>query len=264
MNISTISIIEGMAHHGKSIFCGNAEGGASFLSESSKRAFGAAFTATLPIFAGFIFLGIAYGIYMNVSGFGFFWPVLISLFVFAGSLQFVLVGLLLGPFEPFQALFITLMINARHLFYGISMLGRYSGTGFLKPYLIFGMCDETFSINCTAEIPPDVDRVRFLFFVTLLDHFYWVLGTALGGLFGTLIQFDARGLEFVMTALFVVIFIENWSKERAHYGSLLGLGLSVLSLVLFGRGNFIVPAMLLILAVLTMLQKPFQRAGAYR
>lgn len=234
------------------------------MSEGCKRAFGAAFTATLPIMAGFVFLGMAYGIYMNVSGFGFLYPVLISLIVFAGSLQFVLVGLLLGPFEPLQALFITLMLNARHLFYGLSMLERYRGTGLLKPYLIFGMCDETFSINCTVEVPAGVDRAWFFTFTTLLDHFYWVLGSALGGLFGTLVQFDAKGLEFVMTALFVVIFIENWSKERAHYGSLLGLALSALSLVLFGRGNFIVPAMLMILAVLTALQKPFQRAGAYR
>ena len=234
------------------------------MSDARRRAFGAAWSATLPIFAGFMFLGIAYGVYMNVSGFSFLYPMLMSLAIFAGSVEFVIVGLLLGPFEPLKALFITLMINARHLFYGVSMLEPYRGTGLLKPYLIFGMCDESFSINFTAEIPTGVDRAWFFFFVTLLNHFYWVLGSTLGGLFGTMIRFDTEGLEFVMTALFVVIFMDNWTKERAHYGSLLGLGLSVLSLVLFGGGNFIIPSMLMILFTLTLLRKPLQAAGAYR
>ena len=222
----------------------------------------AAFPFTIPIMAGFCFLGLAYGIYMNVSGFNFLYPMLMSLTVFAGSVEFVAVGLLLGQFEPLHALFLTLMINARHLFYGISMLDRYNVPGFKKIYLIFGMCDESFSINCTANIPEGVDKGWFMFFVTLLNHIYWVSGATIGGLFGSLIQFNTSGLEFVMTALFIVIFLENWMKEKSHYSSLLGLALSLASLVLFGSDNFIIPSMLMILATLALLQGQMEKAGA--
>ena len=136
-----------------------------------RNAFKAAFPYTIPIFAGFWFLGLAYGIYMNASGFSFVYPMLMSLLIFGGSLEFVAVEMLLSPFAPLQVLIMTLLIQARHLFYGISMLDKYKGMGWKKFYLIFGMCDETFSINYTAKIPPDVDRGWFMFFVTLLNHF---------------------------------------------------------------------------------------------
>ena len=141
-----------------------------------RKSFRCAFPHTIPIFAGFLFLGMTYGIYMQVSGFSFWYPCLMSLTIFAGSVEFITVNLLLGAFNPLQALALTLMINARHLFYGISMLDRYKGTGWKKPYLIFGMCDESFSINYTADIPADVDRGWFMFFVTFLNHLYWFSG----------------------------------------------------------------------------------------
>ena len=223
------------------------------------KALKSAFPYTVPIFAGFLFLGMTYGIYMNVSGFSFWYPMFMSLTIFAGSAEFVAVNLLLGPFRPFQALAMTLMLNARHLFYGISMLDKYRGTGLKKIYLIFGMCDESFSINCTAEIPEDVDRGWFMFFVTLLNHLYWFSGAALGGLFGSFIHFNTEGLDFVMTAMFVVIFMEQWMKEKHHGSALLGLGLSFLCLLAFGPGRFMVPSMIAILAALTLLQKPFEK-----
>ncbi len=226
-----------------------------------KRAFKAAFPLTIPILAGFLFLGLAYGIYMNVSGFSFFYPMLMSLTIFAGSVEFVVVGLLLGHFNPIHALLLTLMINARHLFYGLSMLDKYNIPGLKRLYLIFGMCDESFSINCTAEIPEGIDQGWFMFFVTLLNHVYWVTGATLGGLFGALIQGNTEGLDFVMTALFVVIFLEQWMKEKTHYSSLLGLGISLLCLLLFGGGGFIIPSMLLILLALSSLQTQFKKAG---
>src|SRR5699024_1742688 len=176
--------------------------------ETQLRALRAAFPYTIPIFAGFWFLGLTYGIYMNVSGFSFLYPMLMSLTIFAGSVEFITVNLLLGAFNPLQALFLTLMVNARHLFYGLSMLDKFRGLGWKKVYLIFGMCDESFSINYTAQIPPDVDRGWFMFFVSLLNHFYWFSGSTLGGVFGGLIQFNTEGLNFVMTAMFVVIFLE--------------------------------------------------------
>ena len=224
-----------------------------------KKALFAAFPNTIPILAGFLFLGMTYGIYMNVSGFSFWYPCLMSLTIFAGSVEFVAVNLLLGAFHPIQALAMTLMLNARHLFYGISMLDRFRGLGLKKIYLIFGMCDETFSINYTAEIPPDVDRGWFMFFVTLLNHLYWFAGATLGGIFGSFITFNTEGLDFVMTAMFVVIFLEQWLKEERHESSILGIGLSVLSLIAFGADGFLIPAMLSILAVLTLLRRPLEK-----
>lgn len=229
-----------------------------------KKAFIAAFPHTIPIFAGFWFLGMAYGIYMNVSGFSFLYTLIMSMFIFAGSMEFVTVSLLLGAFNPLQALLLTLMINARHLFYGISMLDKYRHTGWKKPYLIFGMCDESFSINYTARIPQGIDRSWFMFFVTFLNHIYWVSGALLGCLFGSFIHFNTQGLEFVMTAMFVVIFMEQWLNENSHLSSLIGLGISVGCLIVFGAENFIIPSMLMILGVLTLLRAPLRRREAER
>ena len=225
-------------------------------------ALSAAFPYTLPIFAGFWFLGLTYGIYMNVSGFSFWYPMLMSLTIFAGSVEFVTVNLLMGAFNPLQALVMTLMINARHLFYGLSMLDKFKGLGAKRFYLIFGMCDETFSINYTAAIPKDVDRGAFMFWVTFLNHMYWFTGSTLGGLLGSLLTFDTEGLEFVMTAMFTVIFLEQWLKDRDHTSALLGLALSALCLFAFGAEGFIIPAMLAILAALTLLRRPLERKEA--
>lgn len=222
------------------------------------KALKAAFPHTIPIFAGFWFLGLTYGIYMNVSGFSFLYPMLMSFTIFAGSAEFVAVNLLLGAFNPLQALAMTLMINARHLFYGLSMLDKYSNTGLKKLYLIFGMCDESFSINYTAKIPADVDKGLFMFFVTLLNHFYWVFGATLGGIFGSFISFNTTGLDFVMTAMFVVIFMEQWLKEKNHICSLAGLAISLICLIAFGSDNFIIPSMIMILVSLTAAKKPLE------
>ena len=213
---------------------------------------------TVPIFAGFLFLGMTYGILMHASGFSFWYPMLMSMTIYAGSVEFVAVSLLMGAFHPIQALAMTLMINARHLFYGISMLEKFRGTGWKKPYLIFGMCDESFSINYTANIPQDVDRGWFMFFVTLFNQIYWVTGATLGGLFGALIQFDTKGLEFVMTAMFVVIFLEQWMKEKRHFTAVTGLLVSLICRILFGAENFMIPAMLAILGVLTLCRKSME------
>jgi len=225
------------------------------------RALKTAFPYTIPIFAGFWFLGLAYGVYMNVSGFRFWYPLLMSLIIFGGSLEFVAVSMLLSPFAPVQTLLLTLMIQARHLFYGISMLDKFRGMGWKKVYLIFGMCDETFSINYTAEIPEDVDRGWFMFFVTLLNHFYWFSGATIGGLAGSLLNFDTTGLDFVMTAMFVVIFMEQWLKDRRHATALIGLAGAFLCRLGFGADHFMIPAMVCIVLGLTLFQKPIEKAG---
>ncbi|WP_052401138.1 AzlC family ABC transporter permease [Oceanobacillus jeddahense] len=214
-----------------------------------------AFPKTLPILAGFTFLGIAYGVYMHSLGFQPIYAILMSILIFAGSMEFVAGSLLLGAFNPLSAFLLTLMINARHLFYGISMLDKFKGTGKKKAYLIYGMCDESFVINSTARTPASINNGWFMFYVTLLNQIYWVSGATIGSLFGSMITFNTDGLEFVMTALFVVIFLDQWMKERNHISSLIGIAASVLCLIVFGTEHFIIPAMLIILIFLTLIKK---------
>lgn len=220
-----------------------------------------AFPKTLPIFAGFWFLGLSYGIYMNVSGFSFVYPMLMSLTIFGGSLELVAVAMLLSPFALVQTFIMTLMIQARHLFYGISMLEKYKDTGWKKFYLIFGMCDESFSINYSTEVPEYIDKGWFLFFVTLLNHMYWFTGLTIGGILGSLITFNTEGISFVMTAMFVVIFLDQWLKEKQHYSSLIGVLVSVICLVVFGADSFLIPTMACIVCLLTFFRKPIEKRG---
>lgn len=232
-----------------------------FLENNEKRiqkAFKFAFPKTLPIFAGFWFLGMSYGILMRVKGFSFVYPLLMSMTIFGGSLEFIAVSMLLSTFAPLQTFLVALVIQLRHLFYGVSMLEKYKGTGWKKPYLIFGMCDESFSINYSTEIPEDIDKGWFYFFVTLLNQIYWVTGATIGGLLGNLITFNTEGLSFVMTAMFVVIFLDRWLKEKQHISSVIGLGVSLLCLVIFGKNSFMIPTMICIVVMLTLFRKPIE------
>lgn len=226
-----------------------------------RRALAAAFPHTIPVLTGYAFLGVAYGIYMRVSGFPFWYPTLSSVVIFGGSLEFVLVSMLMSSFAQLQTFLMALMIQVRHLFYGIALLEKYRHLGKMRFYLIFGMTDESFSVNCSAEIPDGVDEGWFYFFVTLLDHCYWVTACTVGGLLGSLISFDTQGLDFVMTAIFVVIFLNQLMKGRKHYTALIGLLSSVGCLVLFGAESFLIPTMLTILLLLTVFRRPLERAG---
>lgn len=216
------------------------------------KAFRAAFPKTTPVMVGYLFLGAAYGILMSVNGFGVWWAMAMSIFVFAGSLQYVGVNLLVAAASPLTAFLMALMVNARHLFYGISMLGKYRDLGRGKAYLIFGLTDETFSVVCNEQIPEDISPKHFYLWVTLLDQCYWVLGTLLGAAAGSLITFNTKGLDFALTALFVVIFTEQWMSVKDHKPAAAGVLCSVLCLLLFGPDAFIIPAMLVILFVVSM------------
>ena len=220
-----------------------------------KKAFKAAFPYTIPIGIGFLFLGMSYGFMMQSKGFSVWYPFFMSMFIFAGSMEFVTANLLLSAFSPIAAFFLALMVNARHLFYGLSMLDKYKGIGWKKFYLIYGMCDESFSVNYTADIPGDVDPGWFMFFVTLLNQFYWVASATFGGVIGSLLPINTEGISFVMTAMFVVIFMDQWLKEKNHTSSLLGLGISFLCLLVFGPDSFMIPTMILIIVSLTLLRK---------
>ena len=224
-----------------------------------RKALKAAFPCTIPIMTGFIFLGAAYGIYMNASGFSFVYPLFMSMLIYGGSLEFVAVEMLLSPFAPLQVFIMALLIQARHLFYGLSMLDKFKGTGWKKFYLIYGMCDETFSVNYTADIPEDVDRGWFMFFVTLLNQFYWVASATTGGIIGSLLKINTDGISFVMTAMFVVIFMDQWLKEDQHLSSLIGLGVSLTCLLIFGADSFMIPTMITIVVLLTVLRHRLEK-----
>lgn len=227
-----------------------------------RKALKAAFPHTIPVMTGYLVLGISYGVLITSFGFPFWMPMVTSLTIFAGSMEFVLVNLLLSGFDLLQAFLMTLMINARHLFYGISMLDRYRGLGWKKFYMIFGLTDESFSVNCVTDPPEGVNRSWFMFFVTLLDHSYWFTGCTLGGIFGSLVHFNTEGLDFAMTALFVVIFLEQWKKDKSHLSAILGLTLPIACLLIFGADSFMIPAMLAILAGLTLVRKPMEKEAA--
>lgn len=224
------------------------------------RALRAAFPYTTPILAGFAFLGFAYGVYMNVMGFPFYYPFLLALVIFGGSLEFVAVSLLLSPFAPLATFLLALLIQARHLFYGLSLFDTYRGLGWKRFFLIYGLCDETFSIVFTAKrrLPEHVDRGWFMLWITWLNEGYWVISALLGGLVGGMLPFDTRGLGFVMTAMFVVIFLEQWLHERCHVTALVGVLAAGGCLAAFGPQSFMVPAMAVILLVLLLARRPLE------
>ena len=217
-----------------------------------------AFKQSVPIMAGYIVLGMGFGILLESKGYGVLWAIAMSVFIYAGSMQYVAINLITGGASLIATALMTLMVNARHLFYGISMLDKYKNLGPKKYYLIYAMCDETFSVNYTAKIPENVDRGWFYFFVSLLNQLYWVSGATIGGLLGSLIHFDTTGLDFVMTAMFVVIFMEQWMKERRHFSELVGFLAAVCCRLVFGADNFLIPTMVCILACLSFLKKPIE------
>ena len=201
--------------------------------------------ATLPVMAGYLVLGAGFGIVMKANGYGIWWTVSMSLFIYAGSMQYIGVGLLTSGASLLSVALTTLMVNARHLFYGLSMVEKYKDTGAKKPYLIFSLTDETYSIVCSSEKDSN-----FYFLVSLLDHSYWVLGTAVGSLLGSVLRFNTEGIDFALTALFLMVFTDQWLHGKKHFPAVCGVVVSVACLLLFGPERFLIPAMLLIAAAL--------------
>ena len=214
---------------------------------------------TVPVLTGYLVLGFGFGIIMKSNGFGIALTAAMSLLIYAGSMQYAAIGLMTGGASLLTVGLTTLMVNARHLFYGISMLDKYRNMGWKKFPLIYGLSDETFAVNYMAEVPKEADRGWFYLWVTWLDRFYWVAGAAIGGILGNAIHFRADGLDFVMTAMFLIIFLDQWKKEDYHWSSLIGVLGSVACLLIFGAAHFLLPTMACILILLTALRKPLSR-----
>ncbi|MEG1931844.1 MAG: AzlC family ABC transporter permease [Pygmaiobacter sp.] len=229
------------------------------VKSSWKQAFSAAFPLTLPVLTGFSFLGIAYGILMESKGYGPFWSFLMSAVAFCGSMQYVAVTLLTAVFHPLEAFALSLMVNARHLFYGLSMLSTYRGVGKVKAFLIYTMCDETFSITYSAKVPEGMTPGRFYFAISFLDYRYWVLASLFGGVLGRILgsmgSLNTTGLDFVLTALFVVIFLEQLKNPDNRRSAWIGVACSAACLAVLGESNFLIAAMLCMLVVLSLLRK---------
>ncbi len=209
----------------------------------------AAFPHTIPIGFAFFFLGVSYGLLMAIKGFLVWYPMCMAAVIFAGSMEFVTVDLLLGAFNPMLAFLMALMVNARHLFYGLAMLTKFNGTGAKKWYLIYGMCDETFAINSSAKIPQGIDAGWFMFFVTIFNQFYWVASATLGAIAGNLITFNTTGIDFVLTAMFAAIFLEEWLNTRKHSSAVIGVLASLACLLIFGANAFLIPTMIAIVVI---------------
>lgn len=218
----------------------------------SRTVFKKALTACLPVISSFLVIGTSFGVVVQSRGFDTLWAAAMSVFIYAGSMQFVALELMGSGAGLLTVALTTLMVNLRHVFYGLSMIDRYKNMGRAKPYLIFALCDETYSLVCNPpELAPGEEKAFYLL-VSVMNHASWVLGSILGGLLGSALPFSTEGIEFALTALFVSVVAEQWLSTREHMPALLGLGLSLMCLLLFGAENFLLPAMLLILLSLCL------------
>ncbi|MGI6181878.1 MAG: AzlC family ABC transporter permease [Agathobaculum sp.] len=227
-----------------------------------KKALRPAFAATIPVLCGYLFIGLAFGVMLRDIGFAPPWAFLASLTIYAGSGQYLLVSLLAAKASLFTVAVMTLLLNCRHIFYGLSFLETFHQMGRRKWYMIFSLTDETYSLLCSLQTPADVNPSDMRFLIALLDHSYWILGSVLGAVLGSVIPFDSTGIDFAMTSLFTVIFIEQWKSSKCHLPAFLGLGAAAVSLILLGPDNFILPAMLAICVMLVALHSRLSREVA--
>lgn len=226
-----------------------------------KKAFKKAFPYTIPVLTGYLFIGIAFGVMYAEKGYSFLWAMLMSVMVYAGSAQYLAVNFFAPGISLVQVVFLTFMVNVRHIFYGISLLERFNKMGKARWYMIFGLTDETYSLLTTTKIPEGVQESKFLFAITLLNHFYWVAGSVIGAIAGSLLPINSEGIDFAMTALFVVIFVEQWMEKKNRIPEVIGVVAALVSLWLFGTDNFILPAMLAMVFALFVGRKKLDDKG---
>ncbi len=222
------------------------------------EAFRMAFPYTIPVLTGYLFIGFAFGVMFQNKGYNFIWAGIMSVLVYAGSGQYLAVNFFVPGYSLLQMVFLEFMVNIRHIFYGLSMLERFQNMGKKRLYMIFSLTDETYSLLCLTHIPKGVDESKFLFFLALLDHSYWILGSILGAAAGSAVPFNAQGIDFAMTALFVVIFLEQWLTSSSHMPAYIGVGSTLACLLVFGSGNFILPSMVCIMTLLLLHREKMQ------
>ena len=227
-----------------------------------KKAFRPAFTATIPVLCGYLFIGFAFGVMLRDIGFGSIWSFFCSLSIYAGSGQYLLVSLLAAKASLVTVAVMTLLLNCRHIFYGLSFLETFHAMGHRKWYMIFSLTDETYSVVCSGGVPEGVDRKKYYFWVSLLNQLYWIAGGVAGALLGSVLPFDTTGIDFSMTALFLVVMTEQWKASRDHTPALVGLGVSRGCLLIFGSSDFLIPSMVGITAALTVLRGFMQKKEA--
>ena len=228
---------------------------------SYKQAFKKAFPYTIPVLTGYLFIGIAFGVMYAEKGYSFLWAILMSVMVYAGSGQYLAVNFFVPGISFVQVIFLTFMVNVRHIFYGVSLLDKFNRVGKKRWYMIFALTDETYSLLCTTKIPKGVEEDKFLFAISVLDHGYWILGSAIGAIAGTLLPISSEGIEFAMTALFGVIFIEQWMDKKNRIPEIIGVVTATVALLIFGPDSFVLPAMLAIVALLFIGRKNLEKEG---
>lgn len=221
----------------------------------------AAFPLTIPVMFGYVFLGIAFGVLLSDKGLSWLWALAMSTFIFGGSMQFVTLDLITVAFAPVQILLVTLMVHARHIFYGFSMLKPFSDVKKVKPYLIFALSDETYSLLCSAKVPDGVDKSKFYFFIAFLDQIYWIIGSIIGAVAGNIIPFNSTGIDFAMTALFLVIFTEQWESAKSKIPAVSGLIVTIACRIIFDVDKFLIFSMLGIACALIIFKKQIEKGG---
>ena len=215
-----------------------------------KAAYKAAFPHTIPVMTGYLFIGIAFGVMFADKGYNFLWAGLMSLLVYAGSGQYLAVNFFVPSVSLLQVVFLTFMVNVRHIFYGLSLLDKFKVSGKKKPYMIFSLTDETYSLYFLTKTPDNVEEGKFLFALSTLNQSYWIIGSMIGALAGTLIPFNSKGIDFAMTALFIVIFVEQWFEKKNRFPAIVGIIASLICLLIFGKDSFILPSMIVIMVIL--------------
>ncbi len=219
----------------------------------------AAFIKSLPVFAGYIVLGIGFGVLLAKAGYGIWWALAMSVTMYAGTMQYVAVSLLSGGATLITTAVTALLVQARHLFYGISMIEKYKGAGIKKFYLAFALTDETYSLLCDGKHPEGTDLHLFQFLLSLFNQSYWIMGCLLGNFIGTNIEFNSAGIEFAMTAIFVTVFVEQWKSTKNHLPAIIGVLSTAVCLAVYGSENFLVPSMICITLLLFILRKPLEK-----
>jgi len=216
--------------------------------KGTRRELAAAFRASIPVMMGYSVLGFSFGLLAVSQGFAWYWPVLMSLLIYAGALQFLAVGMLQAKAGMFELFVAAIFVNIRQAFYGLSLLRKFRKTGPLRPYLIFALTDETYALMTSVEPDPRLKRRWYLFYLALLDQSYWVGGTLAGALFGSMVRFDTRGIDFALTALFVVLVMEQYKARKRLTPFLIGAGAAVLALLTVPMDRMLLVAILLALA----------------